>query len=405
MNFRKISFPILIMIEAAVLVAVILLAAISGATHAASRDNMAASDTQSSPMKSETQQSGTQKPEENTGTETIPEDYVEKEIAFSAEVEQKLASMTVEQQVAQLFIVTPEQLTGVTTVTIAGDGTRQALNRYPVGGFVYSEKNFRTEAQAKALLSNAQGFSQELTGLPLFLAIAEEGGETESPVAGALQYPKVSSLAELEKKGDITGVYEASSTRAGYLSNLGMNLLLAPRTDITADEGADVQTVAEGIREDIRASRDNGMMTVLKYFPSKNAESKEWDALSQTDFIYVKEGRVADCIMVSNGACEALTQDVANPCCMSPTVVAVLRQTLGYEGLLITDSLSDERIINNYSSKEAAVQCLTAGCDIIYCPLNFREAYEGVLEAVKNGNISSIRLHNAVGRVLSNKMK
>ena len=392
MNFRKISFPILIMIEAAVLVAVILLAAISGATHAASRDNMVASDTQSSPMKPETQQSGTQKPEENTGTETIPEDYVEKEIAFSAEV-------------AQLFIVTPEQLTGVTTVTIAGDGTRQALNRYPVGGFVYSEKNFRTEAQAKALFSNAQGFSQELTGLPLFLAIAEEGGETESPVAGALQYPKVSSLAELEKKGDIMGVYEASSTRAGYLSNLGMNLLLAPRTDITADEGADVQTVAEGIREDIRASRDNGMMTVLKYFPSKNAESKEWDALSQTDFIYVKEGRVADCIMVSNGACEALTQDVANPCCMSPTVVAVLRQTLGYEGLLITDSLSDERVINNYSSKEAAVQCLTAGCDIIYCPQNFREAYEGVLEAVKNGNISSIRLHNAVGRVLSNKMK
>ena len=109
--------------------------------------------------------------------------------------------------------------------------------------------------------------------------------------------------------------------------------------------------------------------------------------------------------MVSNGASEALTQDVANPCCMSPVVVAVLRQTLGYEGLLITDSLSDERIINNYSSKEAAVQCLTAGCDIIYCPLNFREAYEGVLEAVKNGNISSIRLHKAVGRVLSNKMK
>lgn len=400
MNFRKVSFPIIIIIEAVVLVAVILLAAISGVSHVASGDPSSATNSQSSASESETV-----KPEEKPALETIPENYVEKEIAFSAEVEQKLASMTVEQQVAQLFIVTPEQLMGVTTVTIAGDGTRQALNRYPVGGFVYSEKNFRTEAQAKALFSNAQGFSQELTGLPLFLAIAEEGGETGSPVAGALQYPKISSPAELEEKGDITGVYEVSSTRAGYLSNLGINLLLAPRTDITVDAETDIQTVAEGIREDIRASRDNGMMTVLKYFPSKNAESKGWDDLSQTDFIYVKEGKNANCIMVSNGASEALTKDVANPCCMSPVVVAVLRQTLGYEGLLITDSLSDERIINNYSSKEAAVQCLTAGCDIIYCPQNFLEAYEGVLEAVKNGNISSIRLHNAVGRVLSNKMK
>lgn len=93
---------------------------------------------------------------------------------FSAEVEAKLTSMTTEQKVAQLFLTTPEALTGVDRVTISGNGTRDALREYPVGGLIYSQTNFIGLEQAEALIGGAQGHSDTAIGLPLFILINED---------------------------------------------------------------------------------------------------------------------------------------------------------------------------------------------------------------------------------------
>lgn len=93
---------------------------------------------------------------------------------FSAEVEAKLASMTTEQKVAQLFLTKPETLTGVDRVTISGNGTRDALREYPVGGLIYSQTNFIGLEQAEALIGGAQGHSDTAIGLPLFILINED---------------------------------------------------------------------------------------------------------------------------------------------------------------------------------------------------------------------------------------
>nr|MCR5499174.1 beta-N-acetylhexosaminidase [Acetatifactor sp.] len=104
-------------------------------------------------------------------------------------------------------------------------------------------------------------------------------------------------------------------------------------------------------------------------------------------------------IMVGNMAIQSLTGD-KTPCSLSDKVVTgILRQQLQYDGLVITDMLSDKAITDFYSSKEAAIMALKAGCDMILCPENFEEAYEGVLAAVKDGTISEDRVNDSLRRV------
>lgn len=96
---------------------------------------------------------------------------------LSEEIKQKLSAMTLEEKVAQMFFVSPEELTGNDLVNIAGAGTRDAINTYPVGGLVYTRDNYQGREQFQRLLSNAGDFSNERTGLYLFFA-ADGGGLT-----------------------------------------------------------------------------------------------------------------------------------------------------------------------------------------------------------------------------------
>ena len=88
------------------------------------------------------------------------------------------------------------------------------------------------------------------------------------------------------------------------------------------------------------------------------------------------------------------------PCCLASSVVTdILRNQLNYDGLVITDMLNDKAVSDYYSSEEAAIMAFKAGCDVILCPENFEEAYNGVLKAVQDGTISQERIDDALRRV------
>lgn len=105
------------------------------------------------------------------------ESEVEEQIAFSEEVMAHMSNMTLEQKVAQLFIVSPETLTHTDRVTIAGRGTQNALSSYPVGGMLYARKNYQGQAQMRELIEGAQEMSMEISGLYLFAASLVESDE------------------------------------------------------------------------------------------------------------------------------------------------------------------------------------------------------------------------------------
>lgn len=105
-------------------------------------------------------------------TEPPVENVPSKEELLEELVESCVANMSLEDKVAGLFIVTPEQLTGVTKAVQAGSGTEEALKKYPVGGLVYFAQNIQSAEQLKEMLSKTAGYAT----YPLFLGVDEEGG-------------------------------------------------------------------------------------------------------------------------------------------------------------------------------------------------------------------------------------
>jgi beta-N-acetylhexosaminidase len=340
--------------------------------------------------------------------------YKEERITFSEEVEEKLSSMTLEEKVAQLFIISPEALTGVKPVTVSGEATKKALNQYPVGGIMYNAENFTGEDQIKLLTGKIQNYSQERIGVPLFLAVGEEGGVDRSPVAKVNGYPITMSPGQLGSLADAELVTNAVNTRMEYLKDNGFNMVFGAignlgrginASDDDRSYGRDWLVVKDMIEADILAVNNNNMTNVLRYFPSINSSGKYTEDAAHTLEIFqtgIDAG--AKMIMVSNARAEYLTNDLYIPCSLSKQAVAVLRGTMGYEGILITASLSDDKITSTYGSGEAAVKAIEAGMDIIFEPADFEEAYEAVLKAVNDGTISQMRLENAVGRILELKM-
>lgn len=353
----------------------------------------------------------TQEPEQSEAT---PTPYSEGRIRFDVEVEAYLDAMTDREKVAQLFLITPESLTGVGAVTAAGNVTRTALETYPVAGFVYSALNYRNEQQVKNLLIGVQEFSNARIGLPMILAGEEAGGASRSPLAHTLGFGITQSPAELAMDGNVETVKDAYGIITSYMDDYGLNLNLGLSADIARGTdvlyelgtfGADAATVEEMLVAAVEEHTAKNIDTALKCFPAKYATELSKEAIEEQCLPVYRAGidAGAEYIMLSNSACVSLTGVETLPCCLSEEAVAYIRTVLQYDGIIMTDSLTEEAVSGQYSAAEAAVNAVNAGVDLIYLPADFMAAYEAVCKAVEDGTISEDRLHNAAGRVLSLK--
>ncbi len=355
---------------------------------------------------------------------TIPEDYTEGRITFSEGVEEKLASMTTEEKVAQLFIVSPEALTGYDRVTIFGNASREAFNQYPVGGLVYSPINFQNAEQTQALLKQAKYYCEEMFEIALFTVVEEEGGEKYSPFAATLGLDTGSLASEIGALNDEDIVSQAAQFRAEYIHTAEFNVMFSTIADVSATIeteyqlrtfGTDVDTVAKLIAADITAIENSGVASTLKYFPGKaNADKMETGVLfSSESLTELSKGSLkafkagidagASFVMIGNVIVPSITEDTYVPCTLSGRTVALLRGEMGFEGVIVSDNFSDASFVAIYGNGEACVEAIKAGIDMIYMPSDFATAYQAVLDAVNNGNISEDRLNNAVGRILTEK--
>lgn len=153
---------------------------------------------------------GADKPEKNTESVTT-EATEEPETTPVTEVSDPLmdqamqiaAGMTLEQKVAQMFMITPDALTGVDGATMAGDSTKTAYTQYPVGGLIYMAKNLTGTDQTTQMLTNMKSYSQEIVGIPVFLGVDEEGG-TVARIASnsAFGVTDVGNMSDVGATGD-----------------------------------------------------------------------------------------------------------------------------------------------------------------------------------------------------------
>ena len=356
--------------------------------------------------------------------------------------------MTLEQKVAQLFVVSPETLTGVDSVQYAGDMTYQALQDYPVGGIVFAKDNIDSSSQFGTMTDNLQSYSEDISGLPLFLAAAEEGGSASvlgnndnldeyyensysdddsdySSSSANSVHSGAPSMSEIGRKDDSTNAYEAGKSIGSLMSAYGLNLDLAPVADVLSGNstgigdrtfGTDVQTVSDMALEVIRGIQEEDVNAAMKYFPGYGAASSNMsgfpvinsslDELKKKEFLPYSNAiaQGLDFVMVGHISVPNVTGD-DTPASLSEKMISeVLRKDLGFKGIVMTDYLNDKTIVKNYGAADAAVKAIQAGADLLLEPDDLEAAYEGVLKAVKKGDITEDRLDESIYRILRVKL-
>ena len=329
--------------------------------------------------------------------------------------------MSLEEKIYQLFVVTPEQLTGVSTVTMAGDTTRAALEAQPVGGIVFFAPNLLNREQTITMIQNMQSYSK--TGL--FIAVDEEGGSVmrlgNNSEMGITAIPSMESVGDTE---DISQAYRVGNTIGSEISQLGFNLDFAPVADVNSNPnntvigsrafGTDPEKVAEMVAACVKGFRDSGMVCTLKHFPghgdteedSHYGEAKTLDELRTCELRPFQAGieAGASMIMVGHITLPNVTEEI--PATLSHDIVTgILREEMKYNGIIITDSMAMNAIANWYSSDEAAVKAIQAGCDMILMPYQLESAVNGIETAVNSGDITEERIEESVLRILKAKLE
>ena len=375
---------------------------------------------------------GTELPGENVAvTEEVTEqpqtevqtDPVEEQAA------QLVSQMTLEDKIAQMFVITPNALTGYASgVTAAGDTTKEAYQSRPVGGIVYMTDNLTDPEQTTTMLSNMQEIARERTGLPVFLCVDEEGGSV-ARIAGndAFGVTDVGNMSDIGASGDVQNAYNAGSTIGSYLAALGFNVDFAPVADVLTNPdnqvigqrsfGSDAQTVAGMVTSELQGLSAAGVYGTVKHFPGHGSTSGDsHDGAVSTDktleelmaeelvpFQSAIDGGV-NFVMVGHISAPNVTGDNAPATLSKVLITDVLRGQMGYNGIVITDAMNMEAITGFYNSDKAAVLAVTAGADMILMPADYNTAYTGILNAVNDGTITEERINESVTRIVKAKL-
>lgn len=347
----------------------------------------------------------------------VTEPLQTQEEIFDEMLEGMIAEMSLEDKVAGLFVITPEALTGQGNVTKAGDGTKAALEQYPVGGIIYFKQNITGEEQVREMLANTVSFSK----YPLFLAIDEEGGDVARVQAG-LGLEKSMTAQDMGFADDPSLVYDTYNKIGTYLADYGFNADFAPVADVLTNPdntaigkrsfSDNAEVAARLVPEAVKGLQSVGITSCLKHWPGQgevDADTHEGIAttektrsdMEKCEFLPFKAGveAGAQMIMVGHFSAPEITGD-NTPCSLSKDVITgILREDWEYDGVIITDAMNMGAISEYYGSDEAAIKALKAGCDMILMPEDFTTAFEGVVEAVKDGTIDEQRINDSLKRV------
>ena len=333
----------------------------------------------------------------------------------------KVASMTLDEKIYQMMIVTPESITGVNTVTSAGEATQNALATYPVGGLIYFSQNIESADQLKEMIENTQSYAKT----PLFIGVDEEGGSVSRLGKANIGFPSIPSMREIGDSGDVARAAEVGTTLGTNLKEFGFNLDFAPVADVDVISksalgsrtfGSDPNVVAGMISREITAMQNSGVSACVKHFPGMASASSDThvgfvrtnrtlEDFSDCEFIPFRAA--ADCdsdlAMVGHISVPSITGSIT-PASLSSMMVSMLRNDIGFSGVVITDALNMGAISNFYTTTQACVAAVKAGVDILLMPSDIDEAHYAIGTAVANGEISLERIDESLMRIIDVKM-
>lgn len=338
-------------------------------------------------------------------------------------IQSKIASMTTEEKVGQMFMLAfaSDQL----------DEARILMTEHLVGGAYISDENVPTAAAALALCNSLQAFAAGTRlGIPLLLGADQEGTWSVMTAESAMGPGNMA----LGASGDPDCAYRMYSVIARETGAVGLNVVLGPAADCNSNPrnsiiemrsfGERPELVAAMTAAALRGLQDNGSIGAIKHFPGHGdttldshrglpTVTRSLDELKRIDLQPFAAGIQAGAriAMTSHIIFNALDPD--RPATLSPLILGdLLRGELGFDGVIVSDSMNMHSMKRNYDPADAAIQAFKAGVDLMMLAEehydhvageyleNQRALIRAVIGAVEDGRISRERVDDAVMRVL-----
>ena len=330
---------------------------------------------------------------------------------IAARAQELLGGMTLEEKVGQMFIARcPET-----------DAAQLAAD-YHLGGYILFGRDFKDKT-AEQVTTDIQS-CQDAAEIPLLIAVDEEGGTVNRVSSNPnLRSSPFRSPQSLYSEGGLELVRSDAQEKCRLLESLGININFAPVCDVSQDPadfiydrtlGRDAQETSQYVAAVVETMAEEGMGSVLKHFPGygNNTDThtgvayddRPYDTFLTSDFLPFQAGIAAgaDMVLVSHNIVSAM--DEASPASLSPEVHRVLREDLGFTGVIVTDDLVMDGVRDFAGDDEAAVLAVQAGNDLLCCT-DFQTQVPAVLAAVESGEITEEQIDAAVLRVLTMKLR
>ncbi len=324
--------------------------------------------------------------------------------SFLGEDERKLSQLTLEQKIGQLFIIGFEG-------KVLNSEIENLIKELHPGGVLLLKRNIKDEEQLKELISSLQKIALEDTGLPLFIAVDQEGG-----LISRIEWIEKTSQSEIEA---IDQAYLVGQNRGKELGELGINLNLAPLLDITKATDfifersfqKDSKTTGDLAKALIQGQKEAGIFVAVKHFPGYgdipfNPEEKlaALEKIPEISQFQKTTEAFPEMIMASNVIYEELDENL--PFSFSEKGIQFLKNNIKGNYLIISDDLSQNSLLAAFSLREIVTLPIRAGVDILIFSgwrVSVTEGVFALREAVENGEISEKRINQSVLKIIKLK--
>ena len=341
-----------------------------------------------------------------------PPEPTEEELA-AQEIDDLLSSLTTEEKVGQLFFV-----------RCPADSAAEDVAAYHLGGYILFGRDF-TDKTADDVIQTIRAYQTAAaadTGIPLLIGVDEEGGTvvrvSSNPHLRSAKYP---SPQKLLSQGGTEALVENTAEKDALLHGLGINVNLAPVADVSTNSGdfiydrtfgLDAEGTSDCVTAVVEQMAADGMGSVLKHFPGYGSnvdthtgiavDPRPLEQFESADFLPFSAGMAAGngttAVLVSHNIMTAVDESL--PASLSPAVHDLLREELGFDGVVMTDDLAMDAVAAYSTDGAVAVMALQAGNDLIITT-DYRTQIPKVLEAVENGTLSPDTIDTACRRVLT----
>lgn len=331
-----------------------------------------------------------------------------------------LDEMSLEEKIGQLFIVGFKG-------TTPDNALMELIREKHVGGVILFKRNIKYPEKLLRLNNLIKEINSVSNKVPLFISVDEEGGRISRMPERLSKLPSAKSIGEIN---DENLSYEVGNLLAHLTKAFGFNMNFAPVLDILSNPentvigdrayGTVPEVVVKNGIKVMEGIRDGGVVPVVKHFPGHGdttvdshvglpAVNYDMDRLGSFELVPFQSAinNRADAVMIAHILMTNI--DPENPATLSRILITdLLREQMGFDGVVISDDMTMDAIDKNYNIGDAAIKAVLAGCDILLVCHGYEEQLEvinAVNAAVNDGRISEERLNESVCRILMLKDK